>query len=543
MKYNESIRLTSVSAKFLGSVSRYMCGCIMVLSLFGCKTHSKIVKDNTKTEKSIVVLYENDVHCSVDGYPKMAGLRDAIADTAFVQTVSCGDFIQGAVIGAISKGDYIIDVMNRMNYDAVTLGNHEFDFKIPRLQSLMSKFNGRITCTNFITTDTGLPVFDEMVIKQVGGKKIAYIGVVTPTVRESMAIAFEEKLDETGRVVYDITDSDIYSRVQKAVDKARAEGCDYVIVLSHLSEKANDSYITSHDLIAATRGIDVVLDGHSHSVVSKEMVRNLDGKEVPVTQTGTQFNNVGKLLILPNGSIDVQLIKSEEIGHVNADVQAVVDSVKILTEAVTNRIVGRSDVDLLLKDNNGREYVRFSESNTGNLVTDAFRIVCDADICILNAGSIRNAIKAGELTYGDLMSLLPYDNWMCTAEVTAAQIIETLKLNIVNLPYPDGQFPLVSGMQYTVDARNHEVSDVKILNKSTGTYEDIDMNRTYTIASTDYAIINGGLRKALADAKVLRKGIMHYCDCFVTYFTDHLHGRITDQYALPEGRITVVGLE
>ena len=528
--------------KFFDNKSRFVLpiASLLALSWVGCSTTQRVPEVALSQDKSIVILYENDVHCAVDGYAKMAGLRDAVADTAWVQVVSSGDYVQGGPIGALSKGKYIIELMNALRYNAVTLGNHEFDFKSPRLQELMKMFNGQTTCVNYVDKQTGKPVFADYVIQTVGNKKIAYVGVVTPTVLSTMPLAF---YDDNGQMIYDLVPDEIFERVQKATDQARNEGADYVIVLSHLSEVRNDSFITSHDLVASTRGIDVVLDGHSHSQIPHVYVKNLDGQDVLITQTGTQFANVGHLLITRDGKFSAKLMDTNSIHHINDTVKALVDSIKSEAKAVTDRHIGHSDVDLLLKDANGREFSRKQESNTANLVTDAFRIVCDADVCILNAGSIRNSIKAGDLTYGDLISLLPYDNFMCTAEVTGQQILGALTANVVSLPHPDGQFPVVSGIHYAVNTQTHDVTDVSILDRQTGTYEPLDMQRVYTIATTDYSLFNGGLRNTLVDCKVLKNSFMHYCDCFVEYFTKHLNGHITDQYASPEGRIIVTGLE
>lgn len=517
---------------------------ILVLSLLmlaGCRSKGVLpVLNQQSYERSIVVLFENDVHCAVDGYPLLAGLRNAVSDTAWVQVVSSGDYIQGGTIGAISKGDYIIDVMNRVKYDAVTFGNHEFDFRSQRLFELMQKFNGGITCSNFVDKKSGETVFADFVMTQAGSKKIAYVGVVTPSVLTSMPTAF---FSEDGTQNYDLLPTEVALRVQTAADRAREAGADYVIVLSHLSESSTATLFTSHSLVASTRGIDAVLDGHSHSVVPMTMVQNLDGKPVPVAQTGTLFANVGHLLITPDGRISTRLVPTSELTERDPEVQHVVDSIKSVAETFTNSIVGHSDVDLLLKDHRGIEVSRMRETNTANLVTDAFRIVCGTDVAMLNAGAIRLPLLAGDLTYGQLISLLPYDNQMCVAEVTGQQLLDALQKNTVKLPYPDGQFPVVSGLQYTVDALSHKVSNVNVLNQQTGKYEPLQLEKTYTLASTDYAIVNGGFRNAFKDAKVLRNGFMHYCDCFVEYFQKHLGSHITSQYAQPEGRITVIGLE
>lgn len=505
--------------------------------LSGCSLFHHVVKKPVADNKSIVILYENDVHCILDGYPLVAGLYDAISDTAYVKLVSSGDFMSGGTLGAMSKGQYVMDVMKTLPYDAITFGNHEFDFRVPRLKELMNGLEDRLTCVNLVDKTNGELVYNEMVMTEAGNHKIAFIGVTTPSTLSTMPTAF---VDDAGKQIYDLVPTEIYSRMQKAVDKARRQGAEYVFVLSHLGEGIEREFgIDSHGLVAATSGIDAVLDGHSHSLIRCDMVKNKSGIEVPVTQTGTQMKNIGKLVILPNGKFDFSVPEMSGIHESNGNVASAVGRIKAVADSITNRVVAHSDIDLKIKVD-GREISRTQETNTTNLVTDAYRIQTGADVVIMNAGGIRNAIKAGDLKYGDLVSLLPYDNYMSTVEVTGAQILRAIELNVKALPHPDGQFPVVSGMRYTVSASTHVVSNVEVLDKETGEYRPLDLDRTYVLTSTTYAIYEGGLHQALVDAKPIKKNFAHYCDAFIDYITQTLGGHITaEDYGHLEGRITV----
>lgn len=152
-------------------------------------------------QRNIVILYENDVHCAMDGYAKLAGLRDAIADTADVCLVSNGDYVQGQTVGAISKGQYVVDVMQALSYDAITLGNHEFDYGMERMYELLRQVPAPIVCCNLYDKRSGRMVFAPFVMKRVGNKKIAFVGVVTPTSMEDEAYAFR---DEKDSLIYDL---------------------------------------------------------------------------------------------------------------------------------------------------------------------------------------------------------------------------------------------------------------------------------------------------------------------------------------------------
>lgn len=508
--------------------------CLALISVLACSCNPK------HPNRSIVILFENDVHCAIDGYPQMAAYRDQLSDTASVQMVSCGDFIQGGVVGSLSKGQAIIDIMKTMQYDVITIGNHEFDYKCPHLFSLMKELSVPVTCCNFIDYKTRQSVYPSYVISEVGGRKIAYVGVTTPTTLSTMPSAF---VDEEGQRIYDLAKDEVFDCVQTAVDQARKAGAEYVFVLSHLGEEENDMGITSQAMVAATNGIDVVLDAHAHNVIPQAMVANKDGKEVPVSQTGTKFSHVGKLVILPNGKISISLIETETLTARNETVQAAVEKVKAETEAVTARLICHSDVALPLEDEDGFEFGRICESAAGDLATDAFRTIVGSDICVLDAGSIRNGLKSGNLTYGDIIAFLPYDSQLCEVDVTGEELVQMLMANTILIPNPDGQFPMVSGMRYTVDAITHVVSNVEVLDKTTGTFLPIEKEKSYTVASTEYTIFGGGLRSSLANARPLRMEIAQYCDAFVDYVSNSLNSHITEHNCHLDGRIKVKNLE
>ncbi len=504
-----------------------------VLLAAGCR---QAVKDTpiSPRQKSIVILYENDVHCAMGGYAKLAGLRDAIADTADVFLVSNGDYVQGQTVGAISKGQYVVDVMRVMNYDAITLGNHEFDYGMERMFQLLRQVPVPVVCCNLYDIRSGRMVFAPYVMKRVGDKRIAFVGVVTPTSMEDEAYAFR---DERDSLIYDLQREDIPVLVQHAVDEARRAGADYVIVDSHLGEELTARHSDSHTLVANTSGIDIVLDGHSHAVIVSDTILNKEGKPIVVTQTGTKFTNIGKLLITPDGRMMTSLVPIERVTEESPFVAHVVDSIHSMLNEQTSRVICHSEVPLRILDDEGNEVHRIGETTAGDIVTDAFRMVTGSDISVLNSGSIRNEAKAGDLTYGDLLSLLPYDNYIVVAEVKGSTIIAMLEKLMSFLPKPDGQFPQVSGMRFIVDEREHRVSDVRILNSNTQHYEPINPARTYTVATTKYCVTDGGLYNTLKGSKITWETKRTYNDIFIEFVTKNLNGHIGQEYAQPQGRI------
>ena len=490
------------------------------------------------SDKSIVILYENDVHCSIDGYSRLAGLRDAIAasDTAWVATVSSGDYLQGGNAGALSRGQYIVDVMKAVGYDAVTLGNHEFDYGADRMQELVPQIGAPVLCANLFKYGSSTPLFAAYTILEYGSCQVAFVGVTTP---ESMVGESYSFFDNDGNQLYDLRSDDVCNLVQTAVNEARGKGADYVVVLAHLGEEQPALGITSHQLVAATNGIDVVLDGHSHSVIQRDNVPNRDGALVPVTQTGTQFANVGKLVISSDGRISTTLIPFDDIPYVSASVSAAIDKVHQDLDQVTSRKIAYSEFDLVFKDSDGKRLVRLGETNLTDLLTDAVRYKLQAQIGLFNGGGFRSGISAGTITYGDVANAQPFDDHLSKFEATGADILSMLVRCTTALPSEEGQFPQVSGLRYTIHQQSDTVSDVAVLDEGSGEWLPLDPAGRYTIASSDY-YARGGFYDTLKDSKQLFYSTGLVRDALADFLEITLGGTIPTIYAQPQGRITII---
>ena len=483
-------------------------------------------------KKSIVILYENDVHCAIDGYQKLAGLRDAISDTAYVAVTCSGDFVQGGTAGAISRGQYIADIMRTVGYDAITLGNHEFDYPVAHTDALLKHIGAPVTSSNLFDKD-GRAVYAPYIIKKLGKTKIAFVGATNPTTFYTETGAFMDGDTQ----IYNLREADFYDAVQAAVNKARKKGAKYVIVLSHVGEDKTDIGIDSHEMIRRTTGIDMVFDAHTHAVVPHDTVRNANGQPVVITQTGMQFANIGKLLIR-DGRISNELIPFNTISACNARTKAVTDSIHMLMREQTQRVVCHSDVALQFEEN-GLWICRTQETNTGDLLADAFRTVCGADIALVNGGCVRTGQFAGDWTYGNIAAMLPYDNHLWTVEATGATIIDLLKQNTAILPKEDGSFPQVAGLRFTIHVSDRSITDVEVLNRQTGAYEPINPDKKYSVATLDYCVTGGGFRDVLKRCRVLHRGDMLYRDVLVQYMEKNLGGHVSNDYLEPQGRIII----
>ena len=507
---------------------------ILVGALMGCSTSKKAVTGQSQ-KKSIVILYENDVHGQIDGYPKLAGLRDAISqsDTAWTAVVSNGDYLSGGVACSLNKGMYIATLMNSVGYDAVTLGNHEYDFGMPRLLELLPTLNTTPVCVNLYEYQGTKPMMAPYIIKMYGDKRVAFVGISTPESMESEAYAF---FDEKGKQLYDLHTDEAYSMVQNAVDEARGKGADYVVVLAHLGEENEECGIGSYGLVAATRGIDVVLDGHTHHVLPRKEIANLDGKMVPISQTGTQFANYGKLVITKDGKFYTTLVPAAENMYSSEKVAATLADVKAKINEQTSRQLCRSDFELTINDDNGERRVRNGETNLGDLVADAYRYITKAEIGLTNGGGLRNSINAGLITYGDVLNTLPFENYMIKMEATGQQIMTMLEECTSQYPKEDGCFPHVSGMRYTVHGKSHKVTDVEVHDPATNEYKSLDLQRRYTIGTIDYTL-KGHI---MHDCPQLPTESLLYSECVAKYLESFAGGVVSDDYAKPQGRITIV---
>lgn len=490
--------------------------------------------------RSIVILYDNDVHCNVEGYSAMKGLADACGDTAWTALVSSGDFLNGGLAGATSRGEYVTDIMKEMHYDAVALGNHEFDYRVPRLLELVHDASLPVVNLNFRTIASDSLFFQPYIIKKYGNKRIAFLGVLTPETIISEAYAFFNKDTQQ---MYTLCKDRLVEQVQRYVDEVRHLGADYVIVLSHLGEVSPRNIITSIELIQQTRGIDVLLDGHTHSTIPCDTIFNLDGKPVILSQTGTRFQNIGKLLITPDGRISTELIPTDSIRHRNSRVLEITDSIISEMSEQTEQVLCHCNFPVTIRDEEGRMIVRCRETNAGNLVCDAFRKVSGAQLAVNNGGGMRENLPEGDWTYADIVNMLPYDNYLQVIKLSGAKLLELLLATTANAPRLDGQFPQISGFRFTlnINATGHKrVSNVQVYNDSTHHYEPLSLSREYTLCTTNYCISGGGMYHVLHQQEVVADNIIPYHESLVRYITHHLHGKIPSRYANVEDRIQIL---
>lgn len=532
---------------------------LIALSLcMACDDGDTTKQDKPLPTQDIYVLYENDVHCAVDGYAKFAALRNEKRSVSpYVTTVSSGDFIQGSTIGAFTQGKSIINIMNAVGYDYVLPGNHEFDYGVPNLLECTKSLSATTVCCNFCTTASPEPIFTPYAIKEYGKVKVAYIGISTPaTINTSTPTFFT---DDKGNYIYDFHGQDLAQYVQRYVNKARSEGAHYVVALTHLGLDEADVY-TSPKFVAATTGIDVLLDAHSHSVLPDTVMYNKEGKPVLVTSTGTKFQYMGVLTLDKQGTFHSQLVSTERYTPIDEKVRQVVDQENKQVEDLKKRVIGQTPFDIITLGENGERLSRREETTMGDLLTDIIRQQAQADVAILNGGGLRTNIKAGEFTYADIYEVSPFGNTLVTATLTGQQLLDALEVGMCKLPEYNGSFTQVSGMKFTVnpsvvaniqwdnngfftgiaEGSPRRVSDLQILDRTTGQYRPVAPDRTYTIAANNYLLLNKGGEAMLAGCTDVRDTGTTLVDIMCSHITKQFKGTIPDNYAKPDGRINIL---
>ena len=538
------------------------------LSIVLDRWHSFLTSEGES--RGIMIVYTSDVHCGIDQNFGYAGLREvtnALATQGYdVILVDDGDSIRGEPIGTVTKGETIIDLMNEMGYSIAIPGNHEFDYGTEQFLSLTEKADYDYISCNFTYKDE--LVFKPYVIRELAGKKVAFVGVTTPkTLTSSAPSNFK---NEAGEYVYsfleDTTGERVYDAVQSAADAARAEGADYVVVMAHLGDKETGHPWNYGDVISSTSRIDVFLDGHSHDT-DQVMVENAEGIAVPRAACGTKLECVGWCRIAADGAISTGLytwnheVAATELLGLNNDMsRAVAEAADKLNEKL-DEVVAATTVELIVRDpdildSKGKpvRMIRRMETNLGDLCADAYRDQSGADIAIVNGGGIRTNIKAGDITLGNLLSVFPTGDSLCVIEATGQQILDALEWGAHALPAENGGFLQVSGLSYEIrtDIESPCVAnDVGQFQSIEGARRvqnvlaggvPIDPDRTYTLASHDFLFFKNG------DGYTMFDGAPLLLDCvkldnqlLIDYITETLGGVIGAEYGDPygQGRITI----
>ncbi len=521
------------------------------------------------TSGDVTVLYTNDVHTYVTKdikYSTVAAYKDSLKD---VLLVDAGDHIQGTAYGSMDNGATIVKLMEAADYDLATIGNHEFDYGMTRALEVITKSTVPYVSCNFYNEKNGVAgdlVLDAYKVFEVGGMKIAFVGITTPESFTKSTPAYFQ--NEKGEYIYGIaggTDGKaLYAAVQKAVDAAAKEA-DYVIALGHLGDDPASDPWNSEDVIANVSGLSAFIDGHSHSTVPMKEVKDKDGKTVVLTQTGSYFAALGQMTITKDGKITTKLLKAEDLTGVtpDADVKAIEDKwVSEVTTKLNVKIGSFADTMTNYAADGETRLVRKQETNVGDFCADALYDLfedmgMDVDLAVMNGGGIRNkTTAAGDVTYLTCKDIHTFGNVACLITVTGQQVLDALEWGAKDAPNECGGFLQVSGVKYTVNTAipstvqkdekgvwtgsptgEYRVTDVQILNNETGEYEALKLDAKYNMAGYNYTLRNLGDGFNMFDGAV---NVLDYVSedymVLASYIKSFKDGKVTG-YAEPQGRI------
>ena len=463
------------------------------------------VETTASAKEDVVVLYTNDVHTYIDGpmgYDVVAGLKAELKEQyGNVILADAGDAIQGTAFGSMDKGQTIVSLMNAAGYDVATLGNHEFDYGMDGCKSVMEKAQYPYVSCNFYQEKDGVRgenVLPSYQIFEMGGHKIAFVGVTTPESFTKSTPAYFQ--DENGNYIYGISGGEngaaLYADVQTAIDSAVAEGADVVIGLGHLGDDPASKPWTSEEVIANVAGLDAFIDGHSHSTQPGKEVADKNGDKVVLTQTGDYLSNIGMMVIDgETGAISTDLITSEEITEpvlddkgepvVNEDgeTETQVVGYKFVSELYTGESwcsdaavkqqqdawiqeidtqlgekIGATGLTFDNFDAEGKRLVRSQETNTGDFAADALYYLfddmgLDVDVAVMNGGGVRNKAITGDLTYKVAKEIHTFGNVACLQTITGQQLLDALEWGARSAGTGEecGGFLQVAGITYKID--------------------------------------------------------------------------------------------
>ena len=570
---------------------KYLLFLVLVLLLCGCKDKtskntSKVTTNKTTTNKTstadinkdIVIINTADVHCGVDASSNSCGYtgisaykKEMIENGNYVSLVDSGDFMQGGLIGAISKGEYIVDILNYLDYDAVTLGNHDFDYGLDIVRKMTNDFNNTVLSCNVSYTghdESGVRYVQPYTLEEYGNITIGYVGITTP---ETLVSSNPKNFKENGEIVYDFkgnSATEFYSCIQDTIDECKEEGADYIILLSHTGNNDENKPFTTNEIIEHTSGYIAVMDAHTHDKIGWKTLKDKDNNDVLYCEAGTKLNCFATLTITKNGEIKTDFV--EDYNKHDEVFDEYLETINAKVDELKKKVLATIDISLYDDDDhgsiNGVRLVRNRETALGNMVADAYRIMMNADIGFINGGGIRDDLIAGEVTYGDIQAVHPFGNGVVTKRVKGIEILDYLEFNsrATQSIYKDaegnkvgesGGFVNVSGLKYTIDTSitstvvvengnfvrvegARRVKEVYVLVE--GVYVDIDPNDYYVVASIDYILVSGGdgNNMFLEDDLIPNEQYLDY-EVVIDYIVNELHGSLASKYSSIEGRITI----
>ncbi len=533
---------------------------LWIAILFCCFFSTVNGQQLEEDQGDLVIYFTNDTHGRVLpdlnepswGYSRIAQMKkNSLKKTNSVLLFSAGDEIEGEPIVNLDEGENAINFMNLTGYDAMTLGNHEFNYGADRLMQLRDKAKFDMLSANITRTVGGELIFDAgKVFHEPNGMNVCVFGLTTPETKTA-----SKPTDVTG--IDFGAGENLYKAAQDQVDQFADDNCTLIIALGHLGIDKEVTPNRSIDVLEHVKGIDVFIDGHSHTF-EDQMIMTTVGNSLLVS-TGCYGHFLGKL-VSDGVTTGVEILPAPQ--SILTDDED--EDTELFIETANNEVQRKLSVAFAKTKvflNGERNEIRSHETNLGDLVADAVAYEAEQttgkkiDGTILNSGGIRASIQIGNVTMNDLKTVLPYRNTISVIEVQGKDILEALESANFNTPEPTSVFPQVSGIVFTIDtAVPFEKGELypdsiyyapakpgsRITIESIGG-KPFDPDKIYRIAMSDFMASGGDtyyVFKYSNETAGIDTGIAME-DGIINYISDKLGGVIGGEYAAPQGRITI----
>ncbi len=483
---------------------------------------------------SLVIVHTNDAHGRFHeniGYAGTAAIIDSLRNNhSSVIILDAGDALHGTPEAIRYNGSSVVEIMNAIGYTAMTAGNHDFDYGLDELINRSNEMKFPLLAANIFYKNTTTPVFQEHMIVKRGDYTIGIFGLATPktmtttTNAENLNVTFSEG-------------DELYTVAGKQVAALKAEGCNLIICISHLGTNDWDEPDRSIDVAKNVDGIDIIVDGHSHTALTNgELINN-----TLIVSTGSYLKAVGVVTVSPGKNITAALIT--ESPATNTTIEHIVNKYINQTREAYHEVAGHSEFVL---DGSRKPGVRDTETNLGDFYADALRAVAEKegytpDAAIINGGGIRTTIEAGNITRYDLVLVAPFNNLLAVINVKGSVILQALEENTGSCPNESGGFPQVSGITYTIDTTKPFISgEVHRVSISSINDKPFDPEKMYSIATVDFLASGGDAYFPFAKYYTGNTTGIIGSDVLYIYLNDILGGAIGSEYAKPAGRITIL---
>ena len=542
---------------------------ILCAGAMSCGSQSTRVQDGSSEQSSLdttdsaentdetkfVILHTNDVHGFMEASDRCLGMeavaqlkKDYEQQGYDVLLMDAGDMLQGNAFASYSQGESIVTIMNAAGYDVMALGNHDFDYGADVLEKRMSEMDFPALAANITVDATGEPFAEgNAVFTLSDGTKVGVFGLDTPTTSTTSAPKNTAGLSFA-------SGEELYALAQAQIDELKDGGCSVIVCLGHLGEEDVNKGNVAKDIAENTEGLSVLIDGHDHRV-EDQTVKDREGNDVLIVEAGSFLRNIG-ILTYEDGSFTESLAEAGSYMGSDPDVAELVAGFSAEIKAALGETVAVCDFDLPWDAVGG-------EGTLADLAVDSIywqvtqAAAAAPDAAILNGGAIRASVKAGEIRLQDVCDLFPFNNQLCTIEVTGAQLLEAMEAATQTSPEPISAFPQVSRIRYTLDTTvPYEEGELypgttyhapaapgaRITIHEVGGKE-FDPEATYTIATIDFLASGGDTYYCFAEAGAASKVYVGYLDSdgLANYMKTELEGTIPEIYAEPQGRIEVIG--